>query len=372
VIDVTVELAPATRHEVHLGGGVGYEPLTYELRLIAGGSVVPEAHPLVTAAVDGRVAVTFPHGATATAGPVQLKGRILFSLQRIDLGWPRVRGEVEAGFDYQTVEAYTWVGPHVRLGLGAPLGPRWLQVRIGWLLEELGFVNIDKSVGDDARANLGLQGLQRLGAYQASLVADLRDDAIEPHRGVYAAATAAVGADYAGGALGYRQVTPELRGYLSLAGTVLAVRARAGQIFGQVPVAERYFSGGSAERGFSDRQLAPRVSDRGCSDTEPKAIVIGGAGLIETGAELRRPLATLWGSSVGVNLFLDGANVTCDAGSVALRNLRWAVGTGLWGKIFGLKIRIELGYRLDGNDPLSGGSSAFGRFAWHIGLGEAY
>jgi hypothetical protein len=153
---------------------------------------------------------------------------------------------------------------------------------------------------------------------------------------------------------------------------VLAVRARAGQIFGQVPVAERYFSGGSAERGFSDRQLAPRVSDRGCSDTEPKAIVIGGAGLIETGAELRRPLATLWGSSVGVNLFLDGANVTCDAGSVALRNLRWAVGTGLWGKIFGLKIRIELGYRLDGNDPLSGGSSAFGRFAWHIGLGEAY
>jgi outer membrane protein assembly factor BamA len=372
VIDVAVELAAATRREVHLGGGLGYEPLTYELRVIAGYSVVPEAHPLVTAAVDSRVAATLPHGATAGAGPVQPKVRLLGSLQRIDLGWPRVRGEVEAGFDYQTVEAYTWTGPHIRLGLGAPLGPHWLQARIGWLLEELGFVNIDTTVDDNARGKLGLQGLQRLGAYQASLVADLRDDPIEPHSGVYAAATAVVGAGYAGGALSYRQVTPELRGYLSVAGTVLAIRARAGQIFGEVPVTERYFSGGNAERGFSDRQLAPRVSDQGCSDTEPKAIVIGGAGLIETGVELRRPLASPWTVPVGVNLFLDGANVTCDAGSVDPRKLRWAAGTGLWGKIVGLKVRIELGYRLDGNDQLSGGSSAFGRFAWHIGIGEAY
>ena len=85
---------------------------------------------------------------------------------------------------------------------------------------------------------------------------------------------------------------------------------------------ERYFSGGSAERGFSDRQLAPRVADQRCSDTEPRALVVGGA--------------------------------------------------GLWGKVEGLKIRGEVGYRLDGTDPLSGGSSAFGRFAWHIGIGEAY
>src|SRR5205814_1001949 len=75
VIDVVVELAPATRHEVHGGGGGGYEPLTYELRLIAGGSLVPEAHPLVTLAVDGRVAVTFPHGANASGAPAQPKGR---------------------------------------------------------------------------------------------------------------------------------------------------------------------------------------------------------------------------------------------------------------------------------------------------------
>jgi outer membrane protein insertion porin family/translocation and assembly module TamA len=372
VIDVAVELAPATRREVHLGGGLGYEPLTYSFRGIAGGSVVFEDHPLVTAAADGQLAVTLPHGASA-GGPVQPKVRLLGSLQQIDLGWPRVRGEIEGGADYQTLEAYSWVGGHVRLGLGAPLGPRWLQVRIGWLVEELAFVNIAPEIDLDARQTLRLDRAQRLGAYQASLVADLRDDPSDPHRGVYAAATAAVGTPYAGGATHYRQVTPELRGYVSLGGTVVAIRARAGKIFGEVPVTERYFSGGAGERGFSDRQLAPRVvAGQGCSDREPKALVIGGAGLIETGVELRRPLVSLWGVPFGANLFLDGADVTCHADSVDPLHLRWAVGTGLWGKPVGLKVRVELGYRLDRMDPLSGGSSAFGHFAWHIGVGEAY
>lgn len=372
MIDVAVELQPATRHEVHLGGGLGYEPLTYEVRGLAGGSVVPEAHPLVTAALDARVAVTVPHGAS-TGGDVQPKFRILGSLQRIDLGWPRLRGEVEAGFDYQTVEAYTWIGPHVRLGLGAPLGPRWLQARIGWLVEELAFVNLATSLDDDARHHLGLDRSQRLGAYQVSLVADLRDDPIEPHRGVYAAATAAVGTPYAGGELAYQQITPELRGYISLADTVVAVRARLGQIFGDVPVTERYFSGGPAQRGFSDRQLAPRVVDgAGCADAGANAIVVGGAGLIETGIELRRPLASPWGLPVGANLFLDGADVRCARQDIDPEHLRWAVGGGLWLKLAGLKVRGELGYRLNRADDLSGGSSAFGRYAWHIGIGDTF
>src|SRR5262249_8633890 len=178
VVDVVVELAPATRREVHFGGGAGYEPLTYELRGIGGGRLVPEAHPLVTAAVDGRVAVTFPHGASA-GGDRRYKARALFSLQRIDLGWPRLRGELELGYDYQVVEAYTWNGPHARLGLGAPLGPRWLQARIGWLVEQLFFTHKDGTLDPSAQERLGIDRAQRLGAYQASLVADLRDAPIE-------------------------------------------------------------------------------------------------------------------------------------------------------------------------------------------------
>jgi outer membrane protein assembly factor BamA len=137
-------------------------------------------------------------------------------------------------------------------------------------------------------------------------------------------------------------------------------------------VTERYFSGGAAQRGFSDRQLAPRViAGAGCSDVGSKAVVIGGAGLIETGAELRRPLSP-WGWPIGINLFLDGADVTCQARSVDPRDLRWAVGGGLWLKVAGLKIRGEIGYRFNRMDDLSGGSSAFGDYAWHIGIGEAY
>ncbi len=391
VIDVAVELRPIARHEVHAGVGLGLEPLIYELRGLAGGSLVPEAHPLFTLGVEARGAVTRQREASADGG-YQPKFRLLVSLQRLDLWVPALRGEIEGGFDYQTVEAYTWVGGHARIGLGAPLGPRWLQARIGWLLEELAFTDIASQIASQtdpvaimARDSLGLTGSQRLGAYQASLVADLRDDRIDPHRGAYASVTAAAGTPYAGGELSYLQVTPELRLYGSIGDTVIAVRARAGQILGDVPVTERYFSGGtSGQRGYSERQLAPRVVDTasGCSDTGqgppgmgPSSIVIGGAGLIETGVELRRPIGSLWTVPIGANLFLDGADVTCRASDVHPTRLRWAVGVGLWGKLAGLKIRTDVGYRLNrkGPDDLSPGSSAFrDDFAWHIGIGETF
>jgi outer membrane protein assembly factor BamA len=400
VIDVAVELRPAARHELHAGIGLGLEPLTYELRGLAGGSLVPAAHPLVTAAAETRVAITNPRGAS-TGGEFEPKLRLLGSLSRTDLGVPRLRGEIEGGADYQTVEAYTWAGLHVRLGLAAPLGPRWLQARIGWLLEGLAFTGIDPLIDPPpdpvrphapipelarmARDHLGLTGSQRLGAYQASLTADLRDDRIDPHRGVYVAVTAAAGTPYAGGELRYLQVTPELRGYLTVGGTVIAIRARAGQILGDVPVTERYFSGGtSGQRGYSERQLAPRVvlTADGCSDTgrglpglAASSIVIGGAGLIETGVELRRRIGSIWTIPVGANLFLDGADVTCRASDVDPARLRWAVGVGLWGTFAGLKIHTDVGYRLNrkGADDLSPGSSAFlDDFAWHIGIGETF
>ena len=381
-VGVAVELVPANRREVHAGFGGGYEPITYELRVLGGGSLVPAAQPLVTAALEGRVALTIPH--SGNTGDLQPKVRLLGSLQKADLWWPRLRGEVEGGADYQTVEAYTWAGLHARLGLGAPLGPRWLQARIGWLLEELTFANIDGALDDAAKAALGLGGVQRLGAYQASLVADLRDDRIEPRRGVYLAINAAAGTPYAGGELSYLQVTPEARFYVSLGATVVAVRARGGQILGDVPVTERYYSGGtSGQRGYSERQLAPRAipGPVGCSDTglgapgaARSSTAIGGAELIETGVELRRQLASPRDVPVGANLFLDGADVTCAASAVDPTRLRWAVGAGLWGKLGGLKIRADIGYRLNrkGADELSAGSSGFGDFAWHLGVGEAY
>jgi hypothetical protein len=105
------------------------------------------------------------------------------------------------------------------------------------------------------------------------------------------------------------------------------------------------------------------------------SVVIGGAGLIETGVELRRQLGTLGTTPVGANVFLDGGEVTDAARELDPANLYWAVGAGVWGKLIGdLKFRFDLGYRLNRTqppDPLytTGG---LGNVAWHFGVGESY
>jgi len=393
VVTVTVELALGNRHELHGGGGLGYEPLTYEARLRGGGSLMPARLPLMTLAADARVALTIPHDFDQTQ--IEPKVRGLASLSYLDLFWPRLRGEVEVGADFQTVEAYTWTGEHTRLGLGAPLGARWLQLRVGWLLDYLQFSGLNGSLdsammpgcpaatppgGETPAQRLGLCHAQLRGAYQASLVADLRDNPIEPHRGVYVDLRVVKGTRFAGGDLTYLQLIPELRGYVSLGGTVIAARARVGAIFGDVPVTERYFSGGSVgQRGFSDRRLAPTAL--ACASPTPPApmndtsALIGGAGLIETGVELRRQLATLWTFPVGANVFLDGGDVQCMPQALDVRQLNWAVGAGGWAKLIGdLKIRIEAGYRLNSTTlyPRDVDTHLLGNLAFHLGVGEVY
>lgn len=371
-IPVTVELTEASRHEVHLGFGVGVEPITYEARVFGGGSLVPAAAPLITLATDARAAYTVER----SDGKVEPKLRLLGSVQRLDLAWPGLRGEIEGGLDYQTVEAYTWTGGHVRIGLASPLGPRWLQARVGWLLQALAFGKFaDELMGPAARDALGLgDGTHWVGAYQAAVVADLRDDPIEPHRGVYLAISGALGGSWAGGQATYQQVAPELRGYVPLAGSVLAARARLGEILGDVPPTERYYAGGTtSQRGFSERYLAPRATAAapGCSDIGESTTVIGGAGLIETSIELRRQLVVVGGVPLGTTVFLDGADVRCRPGALSLGALQWAAGAGVWSKIAGLKVHVDVGYRLNRRE-LSGGPSAFGNFAWHIGVAETF
>lgn len=388
-IDVTVELAEANRHELSAGGGVGSESGTLELRARGGYSVVPASHPLLSAAIGVRGALTAPDLDFAEIEP---KLRVLASLRRLDLFLPRVRGELALGIDYQTVEAYTWTGENVRLGLGAPIGRSWLQLHLGWLFQRADFSKLDDVLGlspptcdplgprcptyaqilgiTDA---LGRTRRQILGAYQASVVADLRDNSIDPRRGAYLDLRAVAGTRFAGGELDYFQLTPELRGYVSLGDVVIAARARVGAILGDVPVTERYYSGGTTgQRGFSPRGLSPLAT--GTIDREMRSVAIGGAGLIETGVELRHRLGTVATFPIGANLFLDGGDVTETPEQLDPWNLYWAVGAGLWSKVVGdLKFHVDLGYRLNRteSDPLSA-TSLRSKVAWQIGVGESY
>ncbi|HEU4728786.1 MAG TPA: BamA/TamA family outer membrane protein [Kofleriaceae bacterium] len=355
VVDVSVELDEATRHEVHAGIGAGVDPDKFEPRVRGGYSEVPAGLPLLTWAVDARV--SYALGTSAD----QLKSRALAQVSYLDLLRPRLRGELEGGADYQTVEAYTWIGEHVRVGLSSPLGVRWLSLRVGWVLEHLSFTDI--KVDGPTQEALGLDRDQLRGAYQAQLVADLRDSAIEPHAGAYLALPVTEGTPLAGGDLTYHQLTPEARGYVPVGATVIAARVRIGAIFGDVPVTERYYSGGpSGHRGFSDRRLSPSVG----------SIVIGGAGLIETGLELRRPLGTLWDIPLGGTVFLDGGDVTRTADELDPANLQWAVGAALWtrfGGASGLKFGGDFGYRLNRQSSESG---ALANFSFHLDVGDAF
>jgi outer membrane protein assembly factor BamA len=373
VIDVAVELSEANRHQLHGGFGGGYEPKLYEGRLRGGYSHVFESQPLMTAAVDARGALTAPRDRDDPdlLSDLQPKARLLGSFQWLDMLWPRLRGEAELGLDYQTVEAYTWTGGHARLGVAAPLGRPWLQLRVGWKLERLD-LDADSTIDAEAAERLGLNDALNLGESQASLLVDLRDDPVEPHSGGYIDLRAAVGTPLAGGALRYLQLTPELRGYFSLGRVVIALRARAGAIVGDVPVIARYYSGGSSgHRGFSHRRLSPSVAD--CAGVGASSLVIGGAGLVEAGIELRRQLARLpYLGPFGMSLFLDVGDVRCAWDELDPANLSWAAGTTVWAKPVGnFKIGVNLGYLLPGvgREPEGGGLD---NFVPLLAIGEAY
>ncbi len=358
-VPVRISVSMASRHEIKLGGGAGYDPINFELRARVGGSYVNEAHPMWTFGADLRPAITSEHDLSN----LQLKIRALVTAYRLDLFRPRMRGELELSADYLTVEAYTSKGPRFRAGISTPLGASWLQLRAGWLIEYILFTKVE--VAEPQATELGLDDPQRRGAYELSLVADKRDNSLEPHRGFLAQVRASYGTPAALGALTYLQLTPELRGYLPLPrNMVLAARARAGAIYGDVPVTERYFAGGAnSHRGFAERRLSldfPGIDGN---------VLIGGAASIETGVELRVPLGTV-GFPFGTQLFLDGGDVTATPQQLKPGNLHWAVGFGLYLKVFGLKVRADIGFRL--NRKGDGEPQPGENFAYHLGVGDTY
>ena len=368
VVAVRIAVTLGKLRELRYGFGFGYDPVTAEVRGRIGVSVIPRSHPLWTLAADLRPALSFSHD----IDDPRIKLRALGSAHRLDLFAPNVRGELEASADFLTLEAYRTYGPRFRAGISSPLGVPWLLGRVGWLFEYLLFDEIHLTDPLDIEA-LNLDRNQRRGAFEISLEADLRDNRIEPHFGLLASLRAMQGTTLAGSAMTYTQVTPELRLYAPIGKRiVLAGRARLGLLFGDVPVTERYYSGGASnQRGFPDRRLSPTRpgTDRG----EPAFVVVGGTGLIETGLELRVPLGTLV-VPFGTQLFLDGGDVVAERAELDPFGLHWAVGAGLYGQVAGLKLRIDVGYRL--NRTGAGERSpdtVFGQnLTLHFGVGETY
>jgi outer membrane protein assembly factor BamA len=252
----------------------------------------------------------------------------------------------------------------------SPLFTDKVRLRLGWDIERLDFRQISPLIGPALQRELGLDGPERLGMYTQTLLADLRDNPLEPRYGLFAELRVDEGGVYAGGDTAFWRVTPEVRGYLPIprAPIVIAARARAGRFFGDIPVTERYFSGGaSRHRGFAERRLAPTLV--GEADGSMTEVPIGGAELVETSLELRTRIAKIRGMGVGGVAFLDGGDCTAQ-NQLDLGNLHWAAGAGA--RLYTVigAIRFAVGYRLNRTGP--GNPDAGSHWAFHLSLGEAY
>jgi outer membrane protein assembly factor BamA len=365
-VNVRVSLARSSRNELTLGGGVGMDPATYEVRARTGYTKVGWPFPLTDFGVDVRPAYAMLRDGSGYEPRI----RALAKLRRIDLFRPFLTGEIEGGYNYLTVEAYTSYGPLTRLGLESPIFTKALHLRVGWELEYLDFRHISPLIDPTLQMELGLDHPQRIGQYTQVLFLDLRDNPIEPTLGLFAEVRVDEGTKYAGGEPEFIRATPEVRGYVPVPRTpiVVAGRARAGRFYGDVPVTERYYSGGSTtQRGFGERRLAPTLV--GEVDGSMREVPIGGAELVEGNIELRTRLTTIKGMRLGGVTFLDAGDVT-ERGGIDLGNLHYAAGVGA--RLFTPvgPIRLDVGYRLNRTGP--GEPDPGSPFAFHLSIGEAY
>lgn len=374
VIPVKISLAEATHWEARGGIGFGIDVLTYNARLRGSLSRTGWPTPLTTLGAEFRPAITVLRDNCAllevTDCAYQPRIRLVGTATQQDLMRRDVKGEVEGGYDYVTLEGYLQKGSRVRLGVRSPIGTPRLQAQAGIQLASYEFDNINPAIDDATRVALGLTKHELLRNLVQSIALDLRDDPVSPTRGAYAAVTLAEGFAIAGGKYDYFQMTPELRGFLPLGKSVLAARARFGAILGKVPPTERYYAGGAAsQRGFADRRLSPEAMNVNAMGN-PISVVIGGAAVFETGVELRRHWEP-WGVKAGWVVFLDGGDVTRAASDIDVSNLHWAVGAGI--RFFYLPIgpiRLEVAQRL--NRYGAGEPSVGERRNYVISVGEAF
>jgi outer membrane protein insertion porin family len=361
VVPVKISVVMSSRHEWRLGGGFGADAAEYQFRLRAGYSVLGWPTPLTNTRVEVRPRLSLLRDADSSVKP---GAEASVSLERLDLFYPKVRGEVRVSYELDNFELYTGDGPRLRLGADSPIGRR-IHVAAGWQLRGLFFRSVSDLLDEQTKKDLGFLDPYRLGFYEQSISLDGRDDIVNPMLGGYGELRVEEGGTAALGRFHYVKVTPEVRGYLGRRWAVLAARVRVGAVIGDLPVTQRYFAGGaSSQRGFPERRLAPTVTKDGDD------VTIGGGALIETSLELRVPIGTLWGLQFGGAAFMDGGDVTEKFEQLDLSNLYWAPGGGLRvGTPIG-PVRFDVGYRVNRHGATDVRPDDY--FAFHLSLGQAF
>jgi outer membrane protein assembly complex protein YaeT len=155
----------------------------------------------------------------------------------------------------------------------------------------------------------------QVGIFSTTFIQDRRDDPINTHRGMYNTIDAGIALKQLGSEVEFTRLLMRNSTYHPIGRDIVIARTTQ---FGwiqrlggesQIPLAERFFSGGaSSNRAFPDNQAGPRDLETG--------FPIGGDALLMNSTELRFPL---FGDDVGGVLFHDMGNVYSDVRNVSFR-----------------------------------------------------
>ena len=173
----------------------------------------------------------------------------------------------------------------------------------------------------------------RIGIISANLAQDRRDDAANPHRGVFNTIDVGLAARFLGSERNFTRVLVRNATYYRITrNTVLARQTQFGVISPfsappdlpeaqSIPLPERFFGGGSDSlRAFPFNQAGPRDTGAplvpGGPSSQPTGFPLGGNALFFNNVEWRFPLL---GPNVGGVLFHDMGNVYSTMGNLSFR-----------------------------------------------------
>lgn len=281
---------------------------------------------------------------------------------QIGLREPLLPWVEEPGFFalYRTEETYTdW--EQLRYGLWFEVGDRLKRPFRHWVRYE--FQVVEPDAPDDILSELEREHQQiELSSITLPLEWDYRNDMLSPTAGFLITLAPEYAFPLFSAEVEFFKIRTGISHYVDTAvGRVnWGVRVGATRVAHldpdepanlQVPLASRFFAGGSSShRAFkTDRLGIPGET------LEEDGTAIGGNAMVLVNAEFVKPV---YGALSGV-VFIDGGNVWVEPGDVNLGEFRWGVGAGLRFETPAGPFRLEYGHKLERFEGESSGELHF-------------
>ncbi|WP_373049623.1 outer membrane protein assembly factor [Vulgatibacter sp.] len=397
VAPVVIAVNEADFLRIRVGAGVGLDQSYYQARALAEFTHLNVFGGLQQLHWSNQLAYRFLNPGAELVGESGPAGSSVLSLTQPDLITTRVDLSTSVAYERELTPSYT--AQSVTGRIGTPIRFRhWLYLTPSYNVThffDVSVFNEDEVVGATPGVRPSLVGDCPAGCtlswVEQLLVADRRDNLLEPRRGWYASFGVQEGG--LGGDFAWLRFTPEARGYIPLGEEwVLAGRLAFGYLHplstcdpeqaldpylddvGCSPIVVRYFGGGAdGFRGFGADRLSPLQAVE--VDGETRYIPLGGNSSVLGTTEFRWYFAESWSSA----FFLDAGNVAAEpAAAFRIADLQLAAGAGLRYRTPVGPARLDVGYRVlrDPSIPVNGGDpveqNTLDYFAIFLSIGEAF